>query len=169
MDVSSRGFLGGTCLLSAVMKGHFSLVRCLVDELGANIHAKAVDGSTAINVATVMGFEKIAKYLMKRGADAANKDWVGYMATSLASSYGHSKMSAELKRKVQCNKPGCKGEAAKLCGACKVAWYCSRSGAHTNMHTHIHTDTHKYTNTHTQGVPSLSLGARAQAGVRWDE
>jgi ankyrin repeat protein len=55
------------------MQGHLDTVKCLVD-LGADIHAVAVDGSMAINVASACGHKKIAYFLLKRGADATKKD-----------------------------------------------------------------------------------------------
>lgn len=59
----------GTALLGAVSAGDLEIVKILVNH-GANVNYVNNDGSTPYEMAVYKGYEDIAEYLLKRGADS---------------------------------------------------------------------------------------------------
>jgi hypothetical protein len=64
-----------TPLYVACLRGHASIVKLLIHR-GADVHPRAIDGQTALLVASSFGFTSIVRVLMEAGAGTADA-WMG--------------------------------------------------------------------------------------------
>lgn len=88
---------GSTVLLGAVAKG--DAAAGIVEELlraGANVHARAIWGSTALHSAAEKGAVAVARLLLRHGAEAGARDRQGRTAADTARAAGHPDLAAEL-------------------------------------------------------------------------
>ena len=81
---------GRNALHCAVIRGHTPVVRCLVEELGADINTRtAIFGRTALHLAAQHGRTDLAAYLVVHGANVDAKDWGGETPYTLAAKKNH--------------------------------------------------------------------------------
>ncbi|RLN15247.1 hypothetical protein BBJ28_00007119 [Nothophytophthora sp. Chile5] len=82
---SSRNGAGHTVLIQAAKRDMPELCRFLLDEAGADVNQRDVNGKTALETAATSGFESVTRLFLERGADSESKD----KALIVAAHFGH--------------------------------------------------------------------------------
>jgi ankyrin repeat protein len=104
--------------------GHLAVVRCLIEELGANVNQAAMGGTTPLIAAAHRKHHNVIAYLLKHGADAQISAHFGTAAENSKVFGAPDKQTAYLEAKTHCSNSGCNGAGIKKCTACKQVWYC---------------------------------------------
>jgi ankyrin repeat protein len=103
------------------------VVRCLVEELGADVNLARKDSATALMVAASKSNHKIVAYLMRHGADPQVSAPIFGTAAHISKTHGASaEQTAYLEAKTHCSNHGCTGAGAKKCTGCKQVRYCGQ-------------------------------------------
>lgn len=97
-DVNIQNSNGYSPLYIAVERGHMEVVKLLVSELGADINAKIYsDYATPLHNAAYNGYDEMAKFLVRNGADKNAQLITGQKPIDVARQRGHKAMEIVLK------------------------------------------------------------------------
>jgi hypothetical protein len=103
------------------------VVRCLVDEGGADVNQASHDGSTLLMVATSMKHRRVIAYLLQHGANPhISAPNLGAAVDISRSVKAPPEQIAYLEAKKHCSNPGCAGAGLKKCTGCKQVRYCGQ-------------------------------------------
>jgi hypothetical protein len=124
-NVNAPNITGCTVLFRAVEKGNLEMVRLLIGELGANVNHADKAGLTPLMYAAFNKYEKVAKYLIKHGANPQTSSNDVGMAADVSKLYGApTKQTAYFEAKTHCTNLDCSGAGLMKCTGCKQARYC---------------------------------------------
>jgi ankyrin repeat protein len=136
-DVTRPDAEGRSPLFMAAFNGRLDVVRYLVEERGADVNQATHDGSTPLSAASAGQFQKLAAWLIKKGANPQASDLTYGTAADVSRRFGApASQIAYLEAKMQCSNPGCSGAGLKKCTGCKQARYCGQQCqlAHWSAH-----------------------------------
>jgi hypothetical protein len=109
----------------AVQFTHTFIMRCLVNELGANVNQGDKRGATPLMIAPHNKHTDIVNWLVKVGANPNTSTDHFCTAADMSKRAGAStEQTAYLEAKTHCSSPGCSGAGVMKCTGCKQARYC---------------------------------------------
>jgi hypothetical protein len=117
--------------------GHSAVVRCLIEEFGADVNLSAHDGITPLMIAANKKRYKVVAYLMRHDADPQICSPEYGTAVDVAKMDNAStELIAYLEAKTHCSSPACGGAGIRKCTGCKQARYCGQACqlAHRPVH-----------------------------------
>jgi predicted RNA-binding Zn ribbon-like protein len=101
------------------------LVKCLVEELRADVNLAENDGSTPLMTAAKKMHQMVVRYLLKHGADPqALHDRHGTAAEISKIANAPSEQTAYLEARTYCANPLCTNAGLKKCERCLQAYFC---------------------------------------------
>jgi hypothetical protein len=107
--------------------GHLDVVRCLVEELEADVNLSRNDGATVLMVAAHEKHHRMVAYLMRHGADLQASAPRCGIAADVSKRYGAPpEQTTYIEAKTHCSHPGCAGAGIKKCTGCKQVQYCGQ-------------------------------------------
>jgi hypothetical protein len=113
------------------VKGHLELVRCLVNELGADVNQADDKGCTPLMIATLRKHVDVVRWLVKAGANTQGSiaaDGCKLTAAVFSKVIGASvEQTAYLEAKTHCSHSGCSGVGLLKCMGCRQARYCGEA------------------------------------------
>jgi ankyrin repeat protein len=128
-DVDRTDNAGLSPLHLAAQQGKLEVVQCLVEELGADVNVGVQDhGSTPLMTAAINMEHKIARYLLKHGADPQ----ATYCGLTTAANFSQfinapAEETAYLEARTHCANPGCANAGLKKCERCLQAYFCGNA------------------------------------------
>jgi ankyrin repeat protein len=116
-----------TPLFVAARKGQLAVVRCLVQEGGANVNKALQDGLTPLMIAARYEHEYVVAFLIKYGANSQRYSHTYGTAADISKKYGApSEQTKYLEARMHFGNTGCDGAEVKECAGCLKVYYCAR-------------------------------------------
>lgn len=117
----------------AAENGELDSMRCLIEDLDADLVQLAHDGATPLVIAAVFMHHRVVRYLLKHGANSLTL--FGEHGTAF---YGNAVMvshlqgalgreTAHLEAKTHCANPSCTNAGLKKCQRCLKVYFCGSS------------------------------------------
>jgi hypothetical protein len=111
----------------AAENGHLNVLKCLVDELGADINTGSLQGFTPLMVASKNQNNEVVRWLLKNGANAQMKQINVGTAADVSKSFGApAEQTSYFEARTHCANPGCRGAVLKKCASCMEVYFCSK-------------------------------------------
>jgi hypothetical protein len=103
-------------------------MKCLVNELGADVNKVTLDGSTPLMAASKNKRNEIVRWLLKKGANAQATLHEGFgIAADISKDVGApAEQTAYIEARTHCANPGCSGAGLKKCARCLEVFFCSK-------------------------------------------
>jgi hypothetical protein len=102
-----------------------AVVRCLVEEFGADVNQAVEAGFTPLTVALAAKQTEVVVWLTKHGADAQASDHPLGTAADVSRAAGAPAVLTEyLEARAHCANPGCGGAGLKKCAGCLMVFFC---------------------------------------------
>jgi hypothetical protein len=111
----------------ASQNGHLDVLKYLVNELGANVNKRTLDGSSPLMIASRLKHGEVVRWLLKKGADAQAEHKHFGTAADVSKAFGAPPgNTAYLEARTHCAKIGCSGAGLKKCANCLEIFFCSK-------------------------------------------